>query len=414
MKGEAATPPRAPEWRSWTYVVAWTLVLLATLPLAGWLQQSIERYAGKWVYVALVGFLVALFAGVSARYVIRTQHIKNSNVLWIAGPAMIVVGITATSRTPIEGIHFIQFGVLGLLAFRALSHRMRDLGVYLSATLIATMVGTVDEAIQWMLPDRVFDHRDILFNLSGALLVQVAIGLGFRPAYIAARMGYASIRKLCWQATAATMLVGATFFNTPQQIDWYTARSPLLAGLFADANVMAEYGFVHDVPRIGRFRSRFSLDELRKIDKQIGIRVGPQLEQLRETGGYRQFLREHSARRDPVAHEAAVHLATRNHHQKLATRTNEPRDVERRSMTIAYRENQILELYFPTILANSTFQWREDQKRTIATQANLNAPFFSTVSKELITSLDDRSVLMLFAGLTLALVVAGTFIPRRP
>ena len=308
MKGEIDTPPREPEWLSWTYVAAWTLVLFATLPLAGSLQQSIERYAGKWVYIALVGLLVVSFFGVSVPYVIRAEHIKSINILWIAGPAAIVVGVTATSRTPIEGVHFIQFGVLGLLAFRAMSHRMRDLGVYLSATLIAIIVGTVDEAIQWMLPDRVFDHRDILFNLSGGLLVQVAIGLGFRPASIAPRLSYASIRRLCWQATIAVILVGATFLNTPQFIAWYTEKSPALAGLLADANVMAEYGFMHEVPGVGSFRSCFSLVDLRKFDKELGSRIGPQLDQLREDGGYRQFLREHNARRDPVAHEAAVHF----------------------------------------------------------------------------------------------------------
>ena len=206
---------------------------MATLPLARSSQQGIDRFAGKWIYIVLVGLLIALYLAVSARYVMHATHVRSANIIWFAAVSAIVMGITATARTPIEGLHFIQYGVLGLLAYRALSHRTHDLGVYLSATLIATIVGIIDEAVQWILPNRVWDIRDILFNLSGSLMVQFAIGLGFR------------------------------------------------------------------LP-------------------------GPQLDQLRADGGYIQFLREHRSRLDPVAHEAAVHLARRNYYRGLESTLNEP------------------------------------------------------------------------------------------
>ena len=303
------------EWLSWAYLARWTIVLLATLPLARSLQQSIDRFAGKWIYIVLVGLLIALYLAVSARYVMRATHVRSANIIWFAAVSAIVMGITATARTPIEGLHFIQYGVLGLLAYRALSHRIHDFGVYLSATLIATIVGTIDEAVQWILPNRVWDIRDILFNLSGSLMVQFAIGLGFRPPQVAPRLSYSSFRRLCWLGTAALVFLGASLLNTPQRIAWYSEKSPAAAWRLADAGVMAEYGFMHVVPGLGSFRSRFSLADLRNYDEEVGSRIGPQLDQLRADGGYIQFLREHRSRLDPVAHEAAVHLARRNYYR---------------------------------------------------------------------------------------------------
>lgn len=82
-------------------------------------------------------------------------------------------------------------------------------------------------------------------------------------------------------------------------------------------------------------------------------------------------------------------------------------------MTIAYKENEILERYFPTTMAHSSFRWSVVEKRVVPSQADLDAPFLSPVSKELITRLDERSMFGIFAGLTLFLVVAGLFAARR-
>jgi len=67
-----------------------------------------------------------------------------------------------------ERIHIIEFAVLGWLAaadFRASKNIKRAF----SACAICVLIGTLDELFQLILPYRVFDLRDILFNSTGAI-----------------------------------------------------------------------------------------------------------------------------------------------------------------------------------------------------------------------------------------------------
>lgn len=73
-------------------------------------------------------------------------------------------------RRPIEQIHFIEYGLLSFFLFRTLRHTVRAPWGYGVTCLAASAVGMVDELIQGLLPNRVFDVRDIGINIwAGAL-----------------------------------------------------------------------------------------------------------------------------------------------------------------------------------------------------------------------------------------------------
>jgi hypothetical protein len=75
---------------------------------------------------------------------------------------------------PEEAIHVAEYGVIGILVYRALSHRTRDFSIYIMAALIVGMIGVLDEYIQWIAPSRVFDLRDIRTNFVAGSLGQIA------------------------------------------------------------------------------------------------------------------------------------------------------------------------------------------------------------------------------------------------
>ena len=74
---------------------------------------------------------------------------------------------------------------------------------------------------------------------------------------------------------------------------------------------MAEYGFMYEGLETGRFRSRLSEIDLRRMDTVLGPQIGPELDTLRAEGGYGRFLERYTTSRSPLAHEAANHLAQR-------------------------------------------------------------------------------------------------------
>ncbi|MXZ86367.1 MAG: VanZ family protein [Acidimicrobiia bacterium] len=78
-----------------------------------------------------------------------------------------------------ERTHLIEYGIVALLIHAALNERaLRNPHVPAPAVLaiaIAGSVGVVDELIQALLPNRVFDLRDILFNIVAAVMAVGAI-----------------------------------------------------------------------------------------------------------------------------------------------------------------------------------------------------------------------------------------------
>ncbi|MYH72435.1 MAG: VanZ family protein [Acidimicrobiia bacterium] len=78
-----------------------------------------------------------------------------------------------------ERTHLIEYGIVALLIHAALNERaMQSPHVPAPAVLavaIAGSVGVIDELIQALLPNRVFDLRDILFNVLAAAMAVGAI-----------------------------------------------------------------------------------------------------------------------------------------------------------------------------------------------------------------------------------------------
>ena len=284
-----SAPPRAPTWVSWSYAALWAIALLTTLPFAPGVFALIENRAGqgsgRWIAYLLVGTLIALCFAVATRYLIRANAVSTARFAGLMALAALIAGMTVSSTAPVEGLHFLQYGVLGLLLHRALSHHMRDSAIYIAAALIGGTVGILDEAIQWLLPNRFWDLRDIAFNFSGAVIAQIFIAFVLQPTYLAARPSRSSINQVRWLSMGALILLGLSLLNTPQRIVWYSAQVPALAAVVGDATEMIQYGFVYDDPHIGKFRSRLPEDELRREDAKLGPSIGVQLNILRSQGG---------------------------------------------------------------------------------------------------------------------------------
>lgn len=67
-----------------------------------------------------------------------------------------------------ERSHLVEYSVLALFVYEALSERVQHTGapkpVWLFAFLPAFGIGIIDECIQLIVPGRVFDYEDIVFN----------------------------------------------------------------------------------------------------------------------------------------------------------------------------------------------------------------------------------------------------------
>ncbi len=403
-------PPKEPELLSWTYVGLGALLIFCIIPFAREIQLFFANQFGGGFFLYTVGAAV-LVLFYSAIINLRRRALPASAYLWlIAVCACFGTYTYALRNNPVEAIHLVVYALLGLLVYRALVHRIRDYSVYVAAALVVGMIGIIDEWIQWIVPSRYWGLRDLQINLVAGGLTQLAIGAGLRPAIISGRPSWQSYRRLSHIAALGLFMLGLSYMNTPERIAIYAMRIPYLSFLLDGKSTMIEYGYLYRDPEIGVFRSRFRLEELHKYDRERGLDAAEALDHYINDDRYEQFLTIYNVHRDAYVHEAGVHLFRRNRSVQRAT-LQERRRGE--TYDIAFRENRILEKYFPMALENSTHLWTPELRQTVEKNALTGPEFRSAVSLGLVTRFSEGQIVSGFVLAIAALLLLAAYCGRK-
>lgn len=128
--------------KKWLIVIAYTVLILATLPWARQLWAIVGERNGFFIII-----------GLYAASIIRVRDVRFISLLTV-----ISIIIFKLIPLPIERIHFIEYGILGWLSYWAFGWK---------AIFYVITIGIIDELIQGILPDRFFDMRDIWMNVIG-------------------------------------------------------------------------------------------------------------------------------------------------------------------------------------------------------------------------------------------------------
>ena len=410
------SPPQEKQWLSWLYVVVWTLIIFVTIPLARAIQQYVsqEWNRGLFTYVVLASTVLGFAA--ATLYVRRFRPTCRSNYLWLVAIAgiFLVYTLELGKRSPEEAIHFVQYGVLGILVYRALTHRLQDTCIYFAAAITCGVIGSIDEFIQWLTPRRVWGLSDIWLNFFSSVLVQFALAKGLQPTFIARRFSRANLRLLCRLAIPAVLIFGASLLATPPRIAWVAERIGWLEFLKYNDSVLLEYGYLYEDPDIGVFRSRFTPWELKEIDQRRAFEAAKILDRFQDEYSYPTFLSLYTPISDPFVHETRVHLFRRDRYYDTALELKDDQEEYARHLHAALRENQILEKYFKNTLQHSDYVWTEDKLAMDQSHLLQDEFYDSWVSRNLITRVREWQVVSLFIALILGLIVFYWYIERMP
>lgn len=165
------------ERRLWTLAAAVVTTIYATLGLAG----SLPERLGSDDLAAAV-FIVGMLLVAAATIVFALRTRPSTGVVAAALGIAAVYVMVPLRLTLAERSHLFEYGVVAILIFAALSERIangsRVRYPSLVAIISAALVGAIDEGIQALLPNRVFDIQDIGFNaLAGSMAVMAALVL---------------------------------------------------------------------------------------------------------------------------------------------------------------------------------------------------------------------------------------------
>ena len=394
---------RIKEWISWILVSLCILAIFLVVPAARSIQNFVSVRWGRSLFgysvlaVTFLAFLILLYV-----LIFRLKIRSPSNYVWLSLIAVLYFYFTLKLwEAPEEAIHFLEYGLLGYFLFRALSLRIKSKTIYLVAILIGSLVGTFDEILQWIVPKRYWDLRDVGLNVLSGILFQIALWKGIKPKIISEKIKPKSIRTASVLLGANLVLLGLCMSNTPQRVVRYTKLLPAFSSLQKEES-MSEFGRKHKDPEIGIFYSRLTLDELEETDKKMSDEYARILKEWKDRE-YEKFLRDFSPSTHPFVHELRVHVFRRD---KKFDEGRQTKDGQKKKelFFIAYKENLILQKYFRCTIQKSIYKWDDEKIEETESFIDKSRTYVSPVSSGLFTSIGERTmwlaILIFLVGLT--------------
>ena len=162
--------------KRWALVIIYTLFIYATLSIMPSIWRNLWRFTeGR---IDLIGGLVTGGALVFFMVLIFVQKLR-----WLAiGGLIVLTGVYGwlllqLGTSPAERLHLAEYGLLGFFIYRALLLDFSSQKSLLLAWGVAVVLGAGDEGLQWLLPSRVFEWKDVGLNAvsSGLGLLIVAL-----------------------------------------------------------------------------------------------------------------------------------------------------------------------------------------------------------------------------------------------
>ena len=297
-------------------------------------QQAFGAIDAWWPNHSETIILAATVVPASIAFVVAVWRIRE-NRWWRYALLVLALGIGVVyvrTMQPIftETFHFIEYGVLAALFYRAW-YRVGDWSVLALPILASSIAGSVDEWYQWLIPIRAGEARDIGINCLAAV-AGLLFAAGVRPPPLAPLGDGSPARLGRW--AAAAVVVFALFFHTVH--------------------------IGHDVVdgEIGSFRSRFTRVELLDAarDRAVRWRSSPPVAQRRVS------LEDH------YLTEGLWHVGRRDEFWSAG-------DIES-----AWRENRILEKFYAPVLETATYadtrghRWPAAQREDAARRLASNVP----------------------------------------
>jgi VanZ family protein len=396
---------------AWLGVILCSLAIFSTVPIARSVQRYVSNRWGRQLFGYFVLIVLAIGCISLLYYLLFKLRIRSfSKYAWLILITCLYVYFTLQLwQKAEEAIHFLEYGLLSLFVFRALSFHIRDRSIYFTAALICLLIGTFDEIIQWMVPERFWDFRDVWLNgLSGGLF-QLAIWKVIKPKIISEKMSLRSLRKLSAVFAACLLLLGLCASNTPHRVGVYANLIPGLS--FLQREEMSEFGYKHKDPEIGQFYSRLSVKSLRKIDSRENKENSRILNRNRKTE-YRKFLQQYNPHSNPFLHELRVHLFRRDTYFQKAKEEERERP-KKESYFIAYKENVILQKYFTQTTKNSPYWWSEERVDSIKRNIDTHETYTSAVSAGLFTTFTEGTQWIVIFIVLLLLTFLNIYLSHR-
>ena len=150
----------------WVLIVIYVLFICVSLPFFPAFISILRVFISKELLNLLSLVLSISFFLMLSVWIYKKKY-KLYQFILIISPLLLLTYLSLSLDVWVERIHFIEYAVLGLLISRAVN--VKTLQGIINLGCLISLIGAVDEIIQWFLPNRVGDMRDVFMNSVGGL-----------------------------------------------------------------------------------------------------------------------------------------------------------------------------------------------------------------------------------------------------
>jgi choline-sulfatase len=157
--------------RAWLAAILYVGFVYSTISLMPKVWKILSAYTQGTI--RYIGILAVVLVGVAILWQTWRRVGKRTWKPYVVlGCIGLVYGYLLKEYTvfPSERLHLVEYGFVGYFFFKALSIDFSNRHAYIASFVLTVLVGVGDECIQWVLPQRFFELKDVQLNaISGGL-----------------------------------------------------------------------------------------------------------------------------------------------------------------------------------------------------------------------------------------------------
>ena len=150
----------------WILIIFYVFFIYSSLPFFPTFIDTLRLFVSKESLNFLSLALTILFFLMLSIWVYKKNY-KSQQFFLVISPLLLLTFLSLNLEVWVERMHFVEYAFLGLLISRAV--KVINLQDIIYTAFLVTLIGAVDETIQWFLPNRVGDIRDVFMNSIGGL-----------------------------------------------------------------------------------------------------------------------------------------------------------------------------------------------------------------------------------------------------
>lgn len=155
----------------WISTLTVLISIYSSLGLAGLMAEGLQNRGWVEIFFAIFAFLTLIV------FITQGLKVRPGGVEIAVGLGMMITFSMVIIRMGIpvlERTHLIEYGLLATFIFQALvegAQNGRNVPLLPVVTILVTSIfGIIDELILAILPNRIFDIRDVFFNVLSAII----------------------------------------------------------------------------------------------------------------------------------------------------------------------------------------------------------------------------------------------------